>query len=97
MLDMTKLQTRSFDVKLTPNVTVSMKPPKIKVLRKIISAAKREEADSVLDAVTLLFSQNKNGKRLSREWLEEHMDLAEMRYILKQYFEWVNNIKNDPN
>lgn len=97
MLDISALKTRTFDVKLTHNVTVSMKPPKIKMLRKIIKAAKKDDVDSVLEAVAMLLNQNKNGKKLSRDWIEENIDVVEMRYILKKYFEWVNSIKNDPN
>ena len=96
MLDISSLNIRRFDVKIEGQ-TISLNPPKIKVLRKLINASKNDDIDEIIGCIVLIFNNNGNNKKFNDEWVEDNLTYDEMTILLKKYFEWVAEIQNNPN
>lgn len=98
MFDVSAISRRYFSIRLGA-VELKVEPPKIKMLKKIMSLSKsrREGAmDDLAEAVRLLLNKNTSGYVVSDELIEE-LDFDQMSGILTAYFEWLTKAKNSPN
>ena len=97
MLDLTKINIRTFEVKISDSLTLTLNPPKIKVLKKIMSVASTNNIEDLVTGITLIFNSNKNKKKIDESWVEDNITFDEMLTLTKAYFEWVAEIQNNPN
>lgn len=105
MYDMTKIQTRYFDIKLKTGKILNIEPPKLKVLKKIAALSEvknteelgEKDINNLTEAVALALSKNKQNFKVSIENVEDNYDIDEIVDLLNNYFEWVNNIQNQKN
>lgn len=107
MFDISTINKRYFDIKLTAtdendqvhSVRLEVGPPKIKALKKLIAVSKVEDEnamDELAEAIQKMLSKNKSGYKVPMEYIDA-LDLDELKGILKAYFEWLAEAKNDPN
>lgn len=105
MYDMTKLKKRYFSIKLTDGKVLNIEPPKMKVLKKILSMAEVEDTneldqsdiDNLSEALSLALSKNKENYKISTDYIDENFDTTEIQDLLKNYFEWVESIQSSKN
>lgn len=104
MFDMTKLKKRYFDLKLTNGQIIKVEPPRIKVLKKIMSLSKideenigMEEFNDLVEAASLAFSKNKQNVKLSVAYFDENFDIDSLQDLLKAYFEWIDRVSDSKN
>lgn len=98
MFDISTINKRYFTIKIE-NLTLDVEPPKLKVLKKIISLSKSRDEDAIDDlsnAVGLILSKNKSGYKVPDEVVDE-LDLDQMNEILTAFFEWLSKEKNSKN
>ena len=106
MFDINTVNKRYFDIKLSVIIEETVKelklevePPKLKTLKKITSLNKNrneEMLDDLIDAVGMILSKNKAGKKVSDEIMDE-LNFDQLTGILDAYFEWLGKEKNSPN
>lgn len=104
MFDMTKLVPRYFALKLPNESRIDVEPPKNKTIKKMLSLSQTEEDaftsddfDNLIIALSMALSKNKQGRKISPEFIEENMNLDEMNELMKTYFDWVSEIKQSKN
>ncbi|MBR0575681.1 hypothetical protein KCG48_04915 [Proteiniclasticum sp. BAD-10] len=106
MFDMRQLNIRYFEVTLSNGLRLSVEPPKLKVLKSISDMAKidkesmKEESDvfeALAEAVSRALSKNKQGKKITVDFVLDTMNIDEMQELLKAYFTWVGEIRNSKN
>lgn len=108
MFDMTKLVTRYFEVTLPNGDVISIEPPTLKGLKKILTLAKIEKENinveeaeevfsSLAEGISLAISKNKQNKRYSVEWVTDNMDFDTMTVFLTAYYTWVAETRNEKN
>jgi hypothetical protein len=99
MYDMNQVSKRYWEVKFLNGLELSVECPKLKTLRKIteITKEKGNEISALEEALSMALSKNKQGKEITVDFIEENIDYDHMEGLLKSYFEWVKNVKNDPN
>lgn len=104
MYDMTQLIPRYFKIKLKNKKIIEVEPPKLKILKKIMKLGKitqknlsDEDFDNLVLATSMALSKNKQGYKVSTDWLTENHDIDELYDLLNNYFEWVNEINNSKN
>jgi hypothetical protein len=102
MFDVNLIKKRYFKLKIN-GIVVELSPPKIKVLKKITSLSKGAEdaqdgevIEDLTEAVKLMLSNNKAKTKIPDELVED-LDFDELVEILKSYFTWLKNTKNNPN
>lgn len=99
MYDMTKIKKRYFELKLPNGKFLLVEPPKLKVLRKLLSLAKvkdensldQEEIENLNEALALALSKNKQNYKISPDQIEDLFDINESMDLLNEYFGWVND------
>ena len=96
MLDLSDRVKRYFDVKIG-STTLSLKPPKLKYLKKIEAADSATTIQELEEIVVLILSHNKTGKKIDVDFVEEHMDQDDITILFEAYSEWISGIQNDPN
>lgn len=103
MYDMTKLVTRYFQVKLKNQKVIDVEPPKLKVFREIskltkdVSEFDEGEIDSLVKAVSLALSKNKQNYHVTTQQIEDWLNYDELYDLLVQYFTWVNEVTSSKN
>ena len=103
MYDMSKFLPRYFSIKLKNEKTIDVEPPKLKVLKKIMSLSKvqgeltEENFDDIIKAVSMALSKNKQNYEVNIEWLTENHNIDELMELLTHYFDWVNEINDSKN
>lgn len=101
MFDMTKINKRFFEVTFEDGLFLSVESPKLKTLRKITDLAKDKDKDMMVEnlceALALALSKNKQKKKIEAEYIEENFDMDTIMALMGKYFEWVKDLKNDPN
>ena len=98
MFDINTINKRYFNIKID-NLTLDVEPPKIKVLKKITAIAKSKNEDAMDDlaiAIGMILSKNKSGYKVPEDVIDE-LDIDQMTEILTKFFEWLSNVKKDPN
>lgn len=108
MFDINSIDKRYFDVTLTitgdndkviNKLTLQVEPPKLKVMKKLISirkAASEEIIDELAESIKKLLSKNKSHYDVPIEYVDE-LDFDEMITLLDEYFNWIGETKNNPN
>lgn len=105
MYDMTKLVPRYFDLKFSNGLKISVEPPKLKTLRKMMNLANIdvdnefnvESFNGLIEALSMALSKNKEGKPVTTEFLDENLNLDQMQDLMMSYFEWVREIEQSKN
>jgi len=99
MFDMKNINKRYWDVKFTNGLFLSVECPKLKTLRKITDLTKDREniVENLCGALALALSKNKQGKKITSDFIEENMDIDDINSLLTSYFEWIKCVKSDPN
>ena len=107
MLDLSGAVKRYFSVKLPHGEVLELKPPKVKVLRRVTDVADRFSEDSMereesffkefAEAVALILSSNKKGKKFDANYVEDNIELDAAILLFEGYFKWVGEVQKDPN
>lgn len=103
MFDMTQYIPRYFKITLKNGKILDVEPPKLKALKKILklSSIKNEmtekDFDSLILAVSMALSKNKQNYKVTTEWLEDNHNIDELQDLLINYFNWVDEIENSKN
>lgn len=104
MFDMRQLVTRYFEIIFPDGKRVEVEPPKLKVLKRIMSIAKIDDDemdDSALsklsEACSMAMSKNKSGVVISPDYLEDQLDISQLQGLLEAYFDWVQDINSAKN
>jgi len=109
MFDVSKISRRAFQVRLTSEIEetgevkeliVNVEPPKIKMLKKIVSlmgtSRKNDDIDEACEAIRLMVSKNTEGVKVPIEFIDD-LDMDEMKELMSAFFEWLNGVKNSKN
>lgn len=114
MFDINTINKRYFDIKLSVvltkivdgvevekkvNLKLEVEPPKVKMLKKLVSLSKNRNEDAMDDlTITIgkILSKNKAGQKVSDEVMDE-LDYDQLTGILDAYFDWLGKEKNSPN
>lgn len=111
MFDMTKIKIKHFNVKFRNGLYLSVEPPKIKVLKRIMSLSTNklgkkddkkkdfsaEDFQNLSEALAMALSKNKQQKKITTDFIDEEMNIDEMIDLLTAYFEWVGEVQNSKN
>lgn len=104
MYDMQSINTRYFKLTFPNGMKLEVEPPKLKVLKKILDIAKVDEndmgqdgLDNLIDALSMALSKNKQGRKITKDVIEEMMDVDQVMSLLNAYFKWVEEIKTSKN
>lgn len=107
MYDMTKIKTRYFEVVLPNSKRLLVEPPKIKALKKILSLSKsvdkgedgltKEDILDLVEGLALALSKNKQGYKVTIEFIENELNITQTIGLLTEYFKWVNEIQESKN
>ena len=97
MLDITAFNIRTFELKLKENTVIHINPPKIKALKSIIRAAKSNDIDVLTTAIATILNNNKENRKFEQAWVDDNLSIDESKIILRDYFDWINGIKENPN
>jgi len=100
MFDINSLNVDHFKINLENNEIIDINPPKIKVLKKIMTLTKVTDEtaiDEISNAILLILNSNKQGKKFNQDYIDENFTIQNMQEFLKQYFKWVSSIQNNPN
>lgn len=99
MLDMSQISERYWEIKLRGGTILSVENPKVKTLKKIdgLQKDKDDPLASLCNAVSISLSKNKQGKKITPEYVEENFDIDEIKTILDSFFTWVREVQNSPN
>ena len=101
--DFGKLKRSFYTTTLNDGTTLIVNMPEKRVFERMQSITDVEEDEDVRynDLLTLLaeiLSNNKERKKITAEYLaEENYDIEEAVAYLKDYGEFVNSLKNNPN
>jgi len=77
------------------SITINVEPPKLKMLKKIISLSSQkseDQFDDFVDALTKILNKNKEHTDVTDCVLE--MSYDEMQALTVEYFEWIEDTKN---
>lgn len=110
VFDMTNLIPSFFEVKLPNSVELSVKPPKMSVLKKILTISKSmdglssedgKKADEALrvltDVLAVALSSNKQDRKVTSEELDGILDIRQLIALFEEYFTWVGKINDSKN
>jgi hypothetical protein len=100
MFDINSLNVDHFKINLENNEIIDINPPKIKVLKKIMTLTKVTDEtaiDEISNAILLILNSNKQGKKFNQDYIDENFTIQNMQEFLKQYIKWVSSIQNNPN
>ena len=101
-----KMKRRFYTTTLKDGKVVIVNMPKKSTFEKMqeISDLDEEEVDgkevykTMLSLMAEILSNNKNGERITAEYLEsEEYDIEEIVAYINDYGDFVNSIKNNPN
>lgn len=101
--DFGKLKRSSYTTTLKDGTVLVVNMPEKRVFERMQSITEVEEDEDIKynDLLTLLaeiLSNNKAGKEITTEYLEnEKYDIEELVEYLKDYGQFVNSLKNNPN
>ena len=101
--DFGKLKRRFYTTTLKDGTVLVVNMPEKRVFERMQSITEVEEDEDIKynDLLTLLaeiLSNNKAGKEITTEYLEnEKYDIEELVEYLKDYGQFVNSLKNNPN
>ena len=97
MLDITKIQTGTFQIKLNEDTVLNLRPPKVKLLKKIQNMARENDYTELIEGMVLILNSNTDGMEFDADFVEDYMRLDELIEVYQQYFEWIAGIKSNPN
>lgn len=104
MYDMTQYIPRYFKTKLKNGKVLDVEPPKLKVLKKILTLSNIKDDElsekdfgNIILATSMALSKNKQNYEVKTEWLEENHNIDELQDLLINYFNWVDEIRNQKN
>lgn len=103
MFDMTKLKTRYFKLTLPDGAVIEVEPPKMKVLRKVLSLTDigdeitEETLNDLTEGLSLALSKNKQNRKVTTKWITDNLDVDDMMALSTAYFEWVGEIQSSKN
>ncbi|AEY64832.1 hypothetical protein [Clostridium sp. BNL1100] len=98
MFDISTINKRFFHIKID-GLELDVEPPKIKVLKKILSLSNQQgeqSIDKLSEAISLILSKNKSNYKVSEDIIDE-LDIDQYKAILTEYFKWIAVVKNSPN
>ena len=101
--DFVKLKRSFYTTTLKDGTVLVVNMPEKRVFERMQSITEVEEDEDIKynDLLTLLaeiLSNNKAGKEITTEYLEnEKYDIEELVEYLKDYGQFVNSLKNNPN
>lgn len=90
----------TFNITFDNGETVTLRPPKLKVMRKAagIKKGNNEEAVSkMIEIIAVILSNNKESRSFTADFVESEFDTSDLISFLTHYFEWVASIKQNPN
>lgn len=90
----------TFKITFNEGKTLTLRPPKLKVMRKAASIKKDDNAEAVsemIEVVAIILSNNKENRTITTDFVENEFDTSELVSFLTNYFEWVASIKQNPN
>jgi phenylpyruvate tautomerase PptA (4-oxalocrotonate tautomerase family) len=99
MLDLTKIPRRYFEIKLKDERIINVECPKLKVFRKIIEITEggKDTIEELSEALAMALNKNKEGVKITSDYIEDSFDYDDIVEVLTQYFDWVKNLKSLPN
>lgn len=101
MIDISKLNDKTFDVKLTDGRVLNIRKPNKEIFNDTMKVANLVDSDdkaegkivnAVYDFLTKVFNRNKNHIGLTKEELEEELDFVNAMIVIKAYQEFVSEV-----
>lgn len=106
MLDLNVFQDKFFDIKLFDGEVINLPKPTQRTiikLTKLESDMKKYSDDSekligsFTDIIVYLLNTNKEGRKFTKNWVEENLNFTMNKAILESYMEFANDLNSDPN
>lgn len=108
MFDLRELNIKDFGITLEDGLKLTLNPPKMKVLRKLMASAKKltagddqevsdDELDTIMEVVAMMLNSNQEGKKISVEYVEENFDISQLISFVQHYMEWITTIYQSKN
>ena len=97
MLDITKIHTGTFQIKLNDDTILKLMPPKVKLLKKVQKMAEENDYSELIEGMVLILNSNTDGLEFDADFVEENIRLDELIEVYQKYFEWIAGIKASPN
>lgn len=98
MFDMTKLQIQKMTVKIDGERTLTIPPPKIKLMRAMESCAKgKQDTDSLSNVMVMVLNSNEQGIQFTSDQIDEMFDTATIVAFFNEFKRFQEGILNNPN
>lgn len=77
---------------------LNIKEPKLKVYKQFEKLNKESTTDDIIEVASVILSGNKEGIKISPEFIEENMDRDEITEFFTDFSDWIlSSRKTDPN
>lgn len=106
MLDLNVFQDKFFDIKLFDGEVINLpKPTQATILKltKLETDIKKygDNSEKLLGSFTEIIvhilNTNKEGKKFTKNWVDENLNFTMNKAILEGYMEFANDLTSDPN
>ena len=105
MLDLTHGKKKFLPVKLPDGKTVNILPPKKGLLSSLTALQEKigglddpnEMLDEISDLITKIMSNNVSGTVITREFIEDTLDIGDMAAVIMAYEKFTREIAQNPN
>ena len=105
---MRKININDFRITMRDGTVFTLNTPKLKVLKKIMAVGKNlqnagddetglDELDQLSEAVALALSNNKEKRKVDVDYVDNNMNLDEIRAFITEYFGWVGSVFQEKN
>lgn len=77
---------------------LNIKEPKLKIYKQFEKLNKESTTDDIIEVASVILSGNKEGIKISPEFIEENMSLEEITDFFTDFSDWILAArKSDPN
>ena len=101
VIDVKNLGIEEFKINFEDGKSLTLNPPKLKVLRKAMSVSKavesEEDIDKVAEVVAMILGNNKEKRKITTKFVEDNFDVRQLLLVMEKFVQWVGGIKQNPN
>lgn len=106
--DIRTLNLKDFKITLEDGLVLTLKSPKMKVMRKLMREANQignigdtdmsdDDFDAIISLVGMILNSNYEDKKLSNDYIEENFDANQIIEFTGKYMEWLTGLHKAKN